>query len=101
MKKYVTQKEILNEVLNFDSKYCDLVWYARSSSDYDHIDGVIECRNKVEELYPKEVEELLTSSDPEWVHGFNSGMMAGMRFILEMKYFGKEFAESTFPNLDT
>ena len=93
------KNDILNEVQKLESKYCDLVWYARSSPKHDHIKGVLENRKRIEESYPSEVESFLDG--PDWQHGFNSGMLAGMRYILDLFDNNKEEADEYFPMLDT
>jgi hypothetical protein len=97
----MTKNEIIAEVQKFESKYFDLVWLARSSPKNDHIKGVVENRKRITELYSEEVKELLDEDAGEWNHGFNSGMLAGMRYVLGMAAYGKEDAEENFPFLDT
>ena len=101
MKKPIKKQEIIDEVKNLERKYFDLVWYARSSSKDDHIKGIKVKRKRVEELYPDEVKNLIQGNNRSWEHGFNSGMLAGMRYILSMVAYGKEDAEGDFPFLDT
>ena len=93
------KNDIKNEVQKLESKYCDLVWYARSSPEHDHIEGVLKNRKRIEESYPKEVEAFFDG--PDWEHGFNSGMLAGMRYILDLFDNNKEEADKYFPMLDT
>ena len=95
------KKDIIDEVGNFAKKYFDLVWYARSSAKNDHINGVKVNRKRIEELYPEEVKELIKGDNPNWEHGFNSGMLAGMRYVLSLAAYGKEDADENFPFLDT
>ena len=95
------KNDIKNEVQKLESKYCDLVWYARSSPKHDHIKGVLENRKRIEESYPFEVESFLNGRNPDWEHGFNSGMLAGMRYILDLFDNNKEEADEYFPMLDT
>ena len=97
----MTKKELIEEVIKLDKKYCDLVWYARSSPKNDHIKGVLENRKRIEESYPNEVNNLLNGRNSDWEHGFNSGMLAGMRYILDLVENGKEEADEYFPSLDT
>lgn len=97
----MTKNEIIEEVEKFESKYCDLVWLARSSPKNDQVKGVAENRKRIIELYSEEVEEILDEGGGEWNHGFNSGMLAGMRFILDLANYGKEEAIENFPFLDS
>lgn len=100
----MTKKEILEDTLHsvkeMESKYFDLIWYARSSSENDHIEGVLENRKRVEELYPTEVNHLI-HEEGNWYHGFNSGMLAGMRYVMEAIAYGVLSADENFPDLDT
>ena len=92
--------DIIDEVKNLERKYFELVWYARSPKN-DHIKGSKVNRKRIEELYPEEVKNLIKSNSQNWDHGFNSGMLAGMRYVLSMAVYGKEDAEENFPFLDT
>tara|TARA_B110000285_G_C15126665_1_gene620662 strand:+ start:54 stop:344 length:291 start_codon:yes stop_codon:yes gene_type:complete len=94
------KKELIEEVIKLQDKYCNLVWYARSSPQNDHIEGVLENRKRIEESYPKEINQLI-HSETNWEHGFNSGMLAGMRYILELSEGDFETAKEEFPFLDT
>ena len=92
--------EIKNQVQALESKYCDLVWYARSSPKHSHIEGVLENRKRIEEIYPKEINQLL-HGETDWEHGFNSGMLAGMRYIVDLFENNKETGDERFPFLDS
>ena len=109
----------------FVGKYLDLVWYARSMSremmeergyNPDIITGALNSQAKVEEQYPDEIDQFKES--PDWTHGFNSGCLATMRYVLDALYptlvsaeesddgepwvmGGLEWAEEMFPELDT
>ena len=79
--------EALSEML---SKYEALVWYARShpasSIDFwqkvpqEIREGAFKAQMEVEEDYPDEVVQL-RSENSDWYHGFNSGMLAALRFV--------------------
>jgi hypothetical protein len=94
-----TKKQIEDSVIKMSEKYEDLVWYTRSGRNID-IPSVMSQRNRLEDMYPKETEEL-SSESGDWSHGFNSGMLAGMRYILTMMEYTLEDAEENFPELDT
>lgn len=100
------KKEILENIIELEDKYFDLVWYARKSpNDYDTIPKVKENVDRIEKLYPTETQDL-SSDTGDWEHGFNSGMLAGMRYIMTLyrsinKHGGKEVADEEFPFLDT
>jgi hypothetical protein len=97
----MTKNEIIAEVEKFESKYCDLVWFARSSPDQDSVPGVFEKRNQIVESYASEVWDLIDEKTGAWNHGFNSGMLAGMRFVLDLANCSKEDAIENFPFLDS
>jgi hypothetical protein len=94
------KKELIEEVIKLQDKYCNLVWYARSSPQNDHIEGVLENRKRIEESYPKEINQLI-HSETNWEHGFNSGMLAGMRYVIEAMTYGVQSADENFPDLDS
>lgn len=87
-------------------KYWDLVWYARSdprcSPDKpdDIRAGVFLGQTRIEATYPEEVESL-SGEHSNWQHGFNSGMLACLRLILESLGGCFEQAKEEFPILDT
>ena len=95
------KQEIIDEVVEIESKYFDLVWYARSRPEHEEIPKVLENRQRIEAQYPSEIKSLTQGRNPDWEHGFNSGMLAGMRYILDMVDMGKDFADEAFPFLDT
>lgn len=97
----MTKKEIFNIICEKEKKYCDLVWYARSSTENDNVKGVVESRRKVEESYPEEIKSFQEGDNPDWDHGFNSGMLAAIRYIIWLEEYGKVVADQSFPFLDT
>jgi len=92
--------EIKNQVQVLESKYCDLVWFARSSPKNYSVAGVLQNRKRIEESYPKEINQLL-HGETDWEHGFNSGMLAGMRYVIDLFENNKETADELFPFLDS
>lgn len=97
--KKATKKEVLEMAMDYQRKYEELVWYARSGRN-THIPVVVTHRERIEGMYPKEVEDLSNESG-DWFHGFNSGMLAGMRLITSMMEMSTEYATENFPELDT
>lgn len=104
-----TKKEIKQLVSAMEHKYGRLVWFARRSEDNLLIlneDGVQENKlifdklKEIQELYPEEVVELMEEED-NWQHGFNSGMLAGMRYVMTLMELGQEYADEWFPELDS
>ena len=78
------EQEMKDEMYKLANKYCDLVWYARSGCFLDKHspevkDEVLNMRAKVEEMYPKDIEQYNRHGD--FSHGFNSGCLAAFRLI--------------------
>ena len=94
-----TKKEVYEMTLKQVRKYEELVWFARAGKNI-HIPQVLNHMNRVSELYPEEITQL-ESEHTDFYHGFNSGMLAGMRLIFSMMESGPEMAEANFPELDT
>ncbi len=90
----------MENIIEKQKKYADLIWYARSSRKDNSIAGVKENKDRIEELYPDEVNDL-QNEDGDWHHGFNSGMVAALRYILTMDDLGVEQANEEFPMLDS
>jgi hypothetical protein len=97
--KKATKKQIQELTLEMSTKYENLVWYARSGKNLN-IPEVVKHRDKIEESYSDETKQL-SSEGSDFYHGFNSGMLAGMRYILSMTEIGVEHAQENFPELDT
>ena len=96
----MNKKQLLETIVQQQNKYVDLLWYARSNPLNESIEGVKENKERIEELYPNEVKEL-QSENGDWQHGFNSGMVAALRYVLTMDDLGLDQADEEFPNLDS
>ena len=96
----MNKKQLLETIVQKQDKYVDLLWYARSNPKHIDIKGVKENKERIEALYPNEVKEL-QSENGDWQHGFHSGMVAALRYILTMDDMGKETADEEFPMLDS
>jgi len=96
----MNKKQLLEIIIEKHDKYSDLLWYARSGPENESIKGVKENVDRIETLYPNEVEKL-QSENGDWQHGFNSGVVAIIRYILAMEDFGLEYADEEFPMLDS
>ena len=95
------------------TKYQDLVWYARSNPD-NQSPKVQEERKRIKRCYPIEIAALNYGGD-NWDHGFNSGCLAAFRYVAtlldedtwtdetgdELPCGGYVIAEDAFPSLDT
>ena len=96
----MNKKQLIENVIVKQNKYADLLWYARTSPEHINIKGVKENKDRIEKLYPNEVTKL-NSGNADWQHGFNSGMVAALRYVLTMDDLGLEQAEEEFPMLDS
>ena len=102
--------ELKDNFTEFQHKYFQLVWYARSSPDCEVAKNP---QARVEEMYPDEIDQFREA--PDWTHGFNSGCLATMRYVMTalfpqelsdeeggtFTYGGLEHAKEEFPELDT
>jgi hypothetical protein len=95
------------------AKYEKLIWYARRPSRDDEVGWANQLPNqeirdkalnemaRVEEMFPGDVNRLKSPSQGDWQHGFNSGMVAALRWVIEAGAESIESAEANFPELDT
>ena len=97
--KKATKQEVLKMAYEQQKKYEELVWFARSGRNA-HMPVVKNHRERIEGMYPQEIRNLLGETG-DWSHGFNSGMLAGMRLIVSMMEYNTEHAVENFPELDT
>ena len=67
-------------------KYFRLVWWARSDSNRPDI---VALRQKVESDYPDDTQRVM-NDDENFEHGFNSGVLAGIRLALGLSKVDKE-----------
>ena len=90
-------------------KYCDFVAYARKPPEgdpyYDSLNSEItkaiyDWQKKMEELYPEETQRISSADSGDFYHGFNSGILACIRFI-ERAVNDPQSAIDSFPQLDT
>ena len=109
----LSKTETNHPLAHLENKYFDLVWYARKG-DYDDLEywaGVPQDIRKaaykkmmdIEKAYPDEAAQL---SDPDpkqgnWAHGFNSGILAALRYVETLEREGIEQAAAEFPDLGT
>ena len=91
-------------------KYELLVWYARkaptSDPSWDGVPeeiktGALNAMAQVEEHHPDEVDSLRCPNCGDWAHGFNSGVLAALRWALTAAQDGLALADEEFPQLDT
>lgn len=94
------KKELIENILNKEDKYSRLLWYARSRPEDEKIKGVKKHKEEIEVLYPEET-EALSGKHGNWQHGFHSGMVAALRYILTLDEDGQEQADEEFPMLDS
>ena len=91
-------------------KYESLVWYARKAPagdpSWDNLPeeirtGALNAMAQVEEHHPDEVDSLRRPSCGDWEHGFNSGVLAALRWVITAEHEGLALADEDFPQLDT
>ena len=98
----MTKKQMKNNILSMEMKYSRLLWYARKSQEHiDTIPGVKEEAMDIEKEYPEETKRLNSKEYGLWQHGFHSGMVAAMRYLLTLEEEGQEEADEQFPELDS
>ena len=104
----IVHDDVLEQIGEKIDKYEKLVWYARKASaghsswdavpeDIKH--GALNAVAQVEEHYPDEIDQL-HGEHADWEHGFNSGMLAALRYVMHAASDVDE-AEEMFPELDT
>jgi hypothetical protein len=93
------KSDIANEIANWEKKYFDLVWYARTTPDEPASQPG---RTRVEAAWSADLDEL-RSDGTGWQHGFNSGCLAAFRLVQGLlgSKADAEFAREQFPFLDT
>jgi hypothetical protein len=91
---------VIKAIQKMEKKYWDLVWLARKRPEDYLRQDILRSIKQVEFLYEDEVKEL-GGEDGDWQHGFHSGVLAGLRYVLAISDFGIEQAEEEFPFLDT
>ena len=105
----MTFKQALPKIQDKLHKHMLLMWYARSAPEGDPswrnfrpdiVRGALEGQANVERDYPVEVAEL-QDDDTNWHHGFNSGVVAAIRYMWDLMENGEEYADENFPCLDT
>lgn len=103
-----TRNQIMTLLQQKSEKYFLLVWSARcrvfSGNSESLPPGVaetqIEKMRQIIAMYPEEMTDL-QSDDGSWHHGFNSGMLAGMRYAISLLHENADLAEEKFPALYT
>lgn len=96
---------------DLEQKYRNLVWYARKPPTEDEASwaeyspGIRKAALisvfEVEKNYPEECAALSDPDTGDWTHGFNSGMLAALRYVLTLCEKGRAQADIEFPVLDT
>ena len=110
-------KEVKDLLIQLEQKYTDLVWYSRKpvsgvgeisdenvksmyrNPEYpctqENIDSIRRSVEKVFEEYPNEVQSYHEPRFSDWRHGYNSGILGCVRFILDTTNSDKEIRELT------
>ena len=111
------KNEIVEAIAEFETKYFELVWYARSTPQkYKGDIKKVATQNKkrIRKKFPDETRSLsrgrnfefitISSENGHWHHGFNSGCLATARYVLELMEKGmtkEKNKEICFPFLDS
>jgi hypothetical protein len=96
----VSEKTLIKKIRYLENKYYELVWLSRTGSQT--IDKDPSVKKKVEQIikkYPRDIQLLEEFGD--WTHGFNSGSLSGMRYVLDLILEGEEISEQNYPNMDS
>ena len=105
----IIQDDVLALIAAKEEQAERLVWYARKAPadhpSWDNVpadikQGALNSASRVEEMFPDETDALKCPECSDWNHGFNSGMLAALRFVLHAAEDPDE-AEECFPELDT
>ncbi len=96
----MTKKEIFELVSEKENKYFELVWYSRADPKSKN-KVVKEHIARIQKKYPYETDQLADEDISDWQHGFHSGLLAGLRYVLTLNHTGRELADEEFPDLDT
>lgn len=89
----VVDEKVLEAFTKFMDKYCDLVWYARSPrsnsirSIYNEtpenvIQNILNIQARIEEKFVEETNALNCCEHADWQHGFDSGCLATIRYVM-------------------
>ena len=103
----IVQDDVLRQIKGKVDKYAELVWYARRPPA-DHLSwncmppeikrSSLDHQARIQEMLPGEI-DALCSEHGDWYHGFNSGVVAALRFVLQASV-DPEKAEEQFPDLE-
>ena len=96
----MNKKQLLEIILKKQNKYVDLLWYARCKPKHLSIPGVKDKKTMIEIHHKWEVDQL-NGKDSDWQHGFHSGMVAALNYLLTCDDLGLDQADEEFPNLDS
>ena len=105
----IVHDDVLELIAKRIEKYESLVWYARKHpADHpfwrtvpaDIRKGALDAAARVLELYPDETDALACVERGDFEHGFNSGVLAALRYVLAAATDPAE-AEEAWPELDT
>lgn len=89
----IADEKLMKVFAKFMNKYCDLVWYARSPKSnairevYDNqskeaIENILNNQARIEEMLADETSRLNDPEYSDWQHGFHSGCLATMRYVV-------------------
>ncbi len=81
--------------------YTDMLWFARTNeTTLSTIELARKNYDRIESQFPELVDKL-RNDDSNFEHGFNSGVVAAIRYMLDLKETDLENARQNFPDLDS
>jgi len=103
--------ELITALQPLHEKFFNLVWYARKPplEDAQFWEALTPDIRKaamvnvfdVESKWPEDCAKLADPESGDWEHGFNSGMLAGLRYVFTLIEAGQAQADDEFPFLDS
>ncbi len=105
----IAHNDVLELIEAKEEKFQKLVWFARKHPSDDPFwdtvpadikQGALNAASRVEEMFPNETDALKCPDCSDWNHGFNSGVLAALRFVMHAAE-DPEAAQDEFPELDT
>jgi hypothetical protein len=93
--------DVFKEMIELHSVYTDMLWFARTNeTTLSTIELARKNYDRIESQFPELVDKL-RNDDSNFEHGFNSGVVAAIRYMLDLKETDLENARQNFPDLDS
>jgi hypothetical protein len=98
-RKLILSPRTSTEIRELVEKMFNFVWYARKDpADLTLPKQVHSMLMELERDYPEETAAIADPDKGDWQHGFNSGVLAALRYVLEPN---RDYANQCWPKLDT